>query len=52
MPNSTLLDQCPCHDALIGFGDFNAVTGIERAGYKLCVGIHDSCTRMTTAFSF
>ena len=34
----SVLDQCPRRDALIVLGDFNAVTGTERAGYKICVG--------------
>ena len=29
----SVLDQCPRRDALIVLGDFNAVTGTERAGY-------------------
>ena len=45
MLNSTLLDQCLRHDAFIVLGDFNAVTGTERAGYEICVGPHDSGTR-------
>ena len=34
----SVLDQCPRSDALIVVGDFNAVTGTERAGYEICVG--------------
>ena len=36
----SVLDQCPCRDALIVLGDFNAVTGTEKAGYEICVGPH------------
>ena len=32
----SVLDQCPRRDALIVLGDFNAVTGTERAGCKMC----------------
>ena len=39
------LDQCPCRDALIVLGYFNAVTGTERAGYEICVCPHGSGTR-------
>ena len=42
---NSVLDQCPCHDALIVLGDFNAVTGTETAGYEICVGPHGSGTR-------
>ena len=31
----SVLDQCPCRDALIVLGDFNDVTGTERAGYEM-----------------
>ena len=31
----SVLDQCPCRNALIGLGDFNAVTGTERAVYEI-----------------
>ena len=41
----SVLNQCPCRDALIVLGDFNAVTGTERAGYEICVGPHGSGTR-------
>ncbi|XP_045124384.1 uncharacterized protein LOC123512207 [Portunus trituberculatus] len=41
----SVLDQCPCRDALNVLGDFNAVTGTERAGYELCVGPYGSGTR-------
>ena len=39
------LDQCPCRDALVVLGDFNAVTSNERTGCKLCIGPHGSGTR-------
>ena len=41
----SVLDQCPRRDALIVLGDFNAVTGTERAGYEICVGPHGSGIR-------
>ena len=41
----SVLDQGPCHDALIVLADFNAVTGTDRAGYEICVGLHCSGTR-------
>ena len=41
----SVVDQCPSHDTLVVLGDFNAVTGTERAGYELCVGPHGSGTR-------
>ena len=47
-PNS-ILDQYSCWDTLIVLGDFNAATGTERAGYKLCVGPHVSGTRNTNS---
>ena len=38
-PNlDSVLHQCPRRDALIFLGDFNAVTGTERAGYEICFG--------------
>ena len=40
-----VLDQCPRHDAIIVLGDFNVVTGIDRAGYEICVGPHGSSTK-------
>ena len=40
----SVLDECPCRDALIVMGDFNAVTGTERAGYEISVGPHGSGT--------
>ena len=33
----SVVDHCPCRDALIVLGDFNAVTGTERADYEICV---------------
>ena len=39
-----VLDQCPCRDALIVPGDFNAVTGTKKAGYEICVSPHGSGT--------
>ena len=45
MQNSTLYwTSFPCRDAFIVLGDFNAVTGTERAGYEICVGPHGSGT--------
>ena len=41
----SVLDQCPRCDALIVLGDFNIVTGTDRAGYEICVGLHCSGTR-------
>ena len=40
----SVLDQCLRRDALIVLGNFNAVTGVERAGYEICV-IYGSGTR-------
>ena len=40
-----VLDQCPHRNALTVLGDFNAVTGTERAGYEICVGSHGSGAR-------
>ena len=48
----SVLDQCPRRDTLIVLGDFNAVTGTERAGYELCVGSHGSGTRNTNSSLF
>ena len=31
----SVLDQCPCRDALIVLCDFNAVTGTESVGYEI-----------------
>ena len=45
-----VLDQCPGRDdTLIVLGDFNAVTCIERAGYKICVGFHGFGGRNTNS---
>ena len=41
----SVLDQCPCPDALIVVVYFNPVIGTERAGYELCVGHHAFGTR-------
>ena len=41
----SVVEQCPSRDTLIVLGDFNAVTGTERAGYELCVGPHGSGNR-------
>ena len=41
----SVLDKCPRRDALIILGDFNAVTGTERARYEICVGPHGSGTK-------
>ena len=35
----SVLEQCPCRDALIVLSDFKAVTGTGRAGCKSCVGL-------------
>ena len=47
----SVLDQCPRQDTLIVLADFNAITGIERAGYELCVGPHGSGTKNTNSSS-
>ena len=39
------LEQCPRRYALVVLGDFNAVTGTERAYYGICVASHGSGTR-------
>lgn len=41
----SIFDRYPSRDTLIGFGNFSAVTGTKRAGYKLCVDPHDSDKR-------
>ena len=46
----SVLDQCPRRDAFIVLGNFNAVTGTERAGYEICVGCHGSNTRNDSRF--
>ena len=49
----SVLDQCPRHDALIAQGDFNAVTGTERAGAMKYVLVPMVLVPgMTTALSF
>ena len=40
----SVLDQCPCCDALIVLGDFIAVTGTKRARYETFGGPHGSGT--------
>ena len=45
----SVLNQCLLQDTLIVLGDFNAVTGIERGGYELCVGPRGSVTRNTNS---
>ncbi len=37
----SVVEQCPSRDTLIVLGDFNAVTGTERAGYEFCVAPQD-----------
>ena len=41
----SVLDQCSRRNAFIVLGDFDAVTGTERADYETCVGPHCSGTR-------
>ena len=41
----SVIDQCPRRDTILVMGDFNAVTGTDRAGYEMCVGPHGSGTR-------
>ena len=41
----SVVDQCSPRDTLVVLGDFNGVTGTDRAGYELCVGPHGSSTR-------
>ena len=36
----SVVDQCPRRDTLLVLGDFNASTGTDRDGYKMCVGPH------------
>ena len=38
----SVLNQCPCRDALIVLGDFNAVIDTKRPGYEICDGPHES----------
>lgn len=40
-----LLDQFPPWDTLIIFSDFNATTGTDGGGYKLCVSLNSSSSR-------
>ena len=42
---NSVMYRCPHRDALIVLGDFNPVTGTERADYEICVGFHGSGTR-------
>lgn len=48
----SVVEQCPSRDTLLVLGDFNAVTGTERAGYELCVGPHGSGTRNVNSSLF
>ena len=48
----SILDQCPRRDVLVVLGDFNAVTGTDRAGYEKCIGPHGSGTRNTNSSLF
>ena len=48
----SIIDQCPRRDVLVVLGDFNAVTGTERAGYEICVGPHGSGTRNNNSSLF
>ena len=41
----SMLDRCPYRDVPVVLGDFNAVTGIYRSGYDMCIGFHSSGTR-------
>ena len=43
------LEQWLRWDILSALGDFNAVTGTERVGYKFCVDPHGSGTRNTSS---
>ncbi|XP_076030826.1 uncharacterized protein LOC143019012 [Oratosquilla oratoria] len=38
----SIIDQCPPRDTLIVLGDFNAITGTDRAGYEVYIGPHGS----------
>ena len=40
--SESVLHQCPSGDTLLVLGDFNAVTGIQRDGYEVCLGPHVS----------
>ena len=48
----SVLDQCPCRDALIVLGDFNAVTGTGKADYENVLVPMVLVPEMTTALSF
>ena len=48
----SIIDQCPRRDVLVVLGDFNAVTGTDRAGYEMCVGPHGSGTRNNNSSLF
>ena len=48
----SLLDRCPRRDVLVVLGDFNAVTGTDRAGYEVCVGPHGSGVRNSNSSFF
>lgn len=41
----SIVDRCSPQNTLIVLGDFNAINGTERDGYKLCVGPHGSGIR-------
>ena len=45
----SVLDQYLRQDTPIVLGDFNVVTGTERAGYELCVGPRGSGIRNTNS---
>ena len=40
----SVVDQYPRRDTFLVLGDFNALTGTDRDGYKTCVGPHGSGT--------
>lgn len=44
------LDQCYYGDILIVLGDFNKVTGTDRAGYEMCIGPTGCVTRTNNSF--
>ena len=46
----SVLNKCSRRDALIVLGDFNAVSGTERAGYKICFALHSSDIRSDNSF--
>ncbi|MCT5353420.1 hypothetical protein LZK34_32860, partial [Pseudomonas aeruginosa] len=39
---ASVADDCPRRDIRIVLGDFNAVSGCDRAGYEMSVGPHGS----------